>query len=380
MKVKSLSVLTIPLLLAGFFAGCTGKSNQASSPTALSETGTGLCIKYAKNFNIDYQSGGVKLVTDSDGKRLLLVPKGQNAPPGYGNAVLVETPVAKAMYTSTAFVGFLDALEDDSVFDSVVAVTAPKEDWYIPRVRDRFERGLTRYIGRNAVGYIEEIVKIKPDIVFTLGEYEADMPLRNMLDAVDIKHATLLQYTEEGHAANLEWIKFFAAFFNLDEEADRIFNAKLARLDELYEKAAAVSDRPTAAFALISNGKIYSQPGNSAIARQIEMAGGIYAFKDLKGSRSVPITMENFLNWCRDTDVIILGWMVQYFSDKSFLLSQEPLMAEFSAFKNDKIYVFNRDYYQNSAKVVEKFEDIVFMLQPDLFPGHKLSMHRKLTD
>jgi iron complex transport system substrate-binding protein len=230
-----------------------------------------------------------------------------------------------------------------------------------------------------AVGDIEEIIKINPGFVFTSGNDDSDMQLRNLLDQVNIKHTTLLEWTEDGNAAYLEWIKFFAAFFNLDEEADRIFEAKLARLDELYEKAANASNKPAVAYGMIWSGIVYTQPGNSTLARQIERAGGIYALKGLEGSGSVTITMEEFLNQCRDSDIIIYGSLPQYCPDKVFLLETEPLMAEFRAFKNDSIYIFQQGYYMNNAKVVEKFEDMVFLFHPELLSGHEMLFYQKLS-
>ena len=382
MKRKILTVLPVTILLGVLFFGCTRNKTPESSQGVSPGAATGLSIKYAKNFNIDYLGNGVKLVIDSDRNKLLLVPKGVNAPAAYNDAVLVETPITRALYTSTTYVGFLGALELDSLYDSVIAVCTQEEYWTTPQILARFKNGTTHYINHSqtAVGDIEEIIKTKPDFVFSGGNDDSDTRLRTLLDEVNIKHATLLEWTEEGNAANLEWIKFFAAFFNLDEDADRIFEAKLARLNELYEKAANASNRPTVAYGMIWSGTVYTQSGSSTLARQIEKAGGIYALKGLEGSGSITITMEEFLNQCRDSDIIIYGSLPQYCPDKAFLLETEPLMAEFRAFKNNSIYILDQGYYMNSAKVVEKFEDMVSIFHPELFPGRELVMYNKLRD
>jgi iron complex transport system substrate-binding protein len=326
--------------------------------------------------------GNVKLVTDSDGNKLLLVPKGADAPGGYDDAVLIETPVTSAMYNVTTFVGLLGALDDESAYDSIVAVTTPESDWTTPEILKRFESGQIKYIehGYATVGDIEEIAKTKPEIVFTQGLDDSEMQLRGLLDEVGIKHATLLEYTEEGDYAFLEWIKFFAAFYNLDEEADLIFKAKMARLDELADLAANVADKPTVAYGMIWDGTVYTQSATSTLAQYIAKAGGTYLPSDLEGAGSVTITMEEFLDKCRDADIVIYGSLPQYCPDKPFLLETEPLMAEFDAFINDQIYIFDQGYYMNSAKAVEKFEDLVFMFHPDLVPGHELVMYQKLPD
>jgi iron complex transport system substrate-binding protein len=379
MRKNALKAFPAAILLALIFFGCT-KNNTSERSTAVS-TEAKLGIKYAQNFNIDYLENGVKLVTDSDRNRLLLVPKGVKAPSGYSGAVVIETPITSALYTSTTYVGFLGALETDSVYDSVTAVCTTEEEWTTPQILARFRNGKTHYInhGLTAVGDIEEIIKTGAGFAFTAGNDDSDMRLRNLLDAVNIKHTTLLEWTEEG-TAYLEWLKFFAAFFNFDEEADRIFEGKLARLDELYEKASLTSNRPTVAYGVIWSGNVYTQAGDSALALQIERAGGIYALKGLAGSGNVTISMEEFIKKCRDSDIIIYGSSPQYCPDKAFLLETEPLMAEFRAFKNNNIYVYDLGYYMNNAKVVEKFEDMVSIFHPELFPGRELVMYNKLPD
>ena len=378
-NIKRNFMLFAALLLIVTGCGKRSQVGSVSSPGGLPNAEFG--IKYAGvNFNINYLENGVKLVTDSEGNKLLLVPKGVTVPQGYDSAVLVETPIGRAMYTVTTFVGFLGALEDDALYDSVAVVCTPEEDWTTPQVLARFRSCITRYVehGYTTVGNIEDIVGTRPEFVFTGGD-DSDMRLRSMLDEFGVKHATL-QGREEGDAANLEWIKFFAAFFNLDEEAHRIFEAKHAYLNELYQRTANIRDKPAVAYGLIWNGVVYTQSGTSTLARQIENAGGVYTLKELGGSGSVLLTIEEFFNRCRNADIVLYGSSPRYCPDKAYLLETEPLMAEFNAFKNDRIYIFDKGYYMNSARVVEKFEDMVFMLHPELLPGHELTMYQKLPD
>ncbi|MDR0818438.1 MAG: ABC transporter substrate-binding protein [Oscillospiraceae bacterium] len=389
------AVLSAIAVFIAMFAGCAANSDSPPTPSPATPSSaeattataapakTELGIKYAKNFKINYLADGVKLVTDSDNRTLLLTPKGVTAPAGYDDAVQVETPVSNSMFTSTTYVGYLGALEDDSVFDSIAAVCTPREDWTTKQVIDRFASGKIKYVEQSHwnAGDIEDIVGIRPDLVFSGGGDDAGMQLRALLDEVNIKYATLMDYTEEGAEANLEWIKFFAAFYNLDEQADRLFNEKIAYLGELEAKVAetSIDSRPLVAYGLVYDGTVYTQSGSSTLAEQIEKSGGIYALKDLEGTGSITITMEEFLNKCRNADIVIYGSLPQYCPDKAYLLETEPLFAEFDAFKNDNIYIFDRGYYMNSAKVIEKYEDQVFMFQSSLLPEHALTMYQKLS-
>ena len=378
MKIKILSIVFIIMFFPVILNGCKKNKAEISEPVQTAKTSLG--IKYAKNFSIVYMENDIKLVTDSAGSQMLLVPKGTEVPSGYNNAVLIETPIENSMYTSTTFIGFLSALEDDSLYDSITIVCTPLENWTNPKIIERFKEGETHFIdhGQTSVGSIEEIIKINPGIVFIGNDDVQDMQLRNLLDEVSIKQATILEWTEEGPNAYLEWIKFFAAFFNIDREADRIFEAKLAELDELYKLADNAAEKPSVAYAVIWRGAVYTQPGNSAFARQIERAGGTYALKELDGTGGITISMEEFFNRCRNADIVIYGSLPQYLPDKSFLLETEPLMAEFSAFRNDRIYIFDQGYFMNNIKVIERFTDLISIIQPSLFPGRELVMYQKL--
>ena len=412
-RVSNIPVfLLILALVAGALAGCGGPKNTGSPDStqtggepaasdnasakpddASADSGEQLAgseapvkpeIKNAQNFDIEYLENNVKLVTDSDGRKLLLVPKEGEVPTGYEDAVLVRTPVSHAMYTSTTHIGYLDSLEEESLYDTIAAVTTQEADWTLPQVKERFANGQITYVAQDHwnAGDIEEIIQVDPEIVFSGGGDESGVKLRALLDESKIDYAVVTDWTEKDNAAILEWIKFFGAFFNLDEKADRIYEKKLARMEELYNKTADIpeKDRPVVAYCLIYDGIVYTQAGNSAFAREMEKAGGVYALKDLEGEGSVQIGMEEFFDKCKDADVLIYGSLPQYLADKAALLETEPLFSECKAFQNDRVYIFDQGYYMNSARVAEKFEDVVAMFHPDLLPGHQFTMYQKLPD
>ena len=368
-------------LLAATVTGCSVKTSD-NHPTESEDTAFG--IRYAKNFDIRYMADDIKLVTDAEGRKLLLVPKGVPAPSGYDEAVLVTTPIARAMYSSTTQISCLDTFNNDAMYDSIVAVTMPREEWTIPQVLERFDSGQITPVEQNMTtpGNIEQIMAIAPQLVFSGGGDTVGVRQRTQFDAVGIDYAVVTDWLETSTEAYFEWIKFFAAFFNLDREADVIFETKIARLNELKRLVADIpaDKRPVMAYALVQNGIVYTQSGESTLALEMEQAGCVYAFRNIKGTGSIRITMEEFVNRCKDADIIIHGSMPQYYPDKAALLAAEPLLSEFKAFKNDRIFSYADGYYMNAAKIIEKFEDVLHMLHPELFPEHKLLMYRRLPD
>ncbi len=182
--------------------------------------------------------------------------------------------------------------------------------------------------------------------------------------------------------ASLEWIKFFAAFFNKDVEAHEIYEAKLARLDELYKEFENTPDdkRPVVAYASVFNGVVYTQAGGSVLATQLRRAGAKYAMAAVEGEGNLELTMEAFLKDSKDADILIYASLPQYVADKAALLAIDPLFGEFKAFKENKVYFLDKGHYMNKAKVVEKFEDLVAICHPDKMPDHKFTMYQLMPE
>jgi ABC-type Fe3+-hydroxamate transport system substrate-binding protein len=227
---------------------------------------------------------------------------------------------------------------------------------------------------------IESVISLTPDMVFVDLTYDTGVQLVTMLDEVGINYAIVNEWTEEGALQQMEWIKFFAAFLDLDTLADEVFTANAEYMQELEDLVSEVpaDSRPKVAYCTVYNGVVYTVPGNSTFAGDIERAGGIYAMSDLQGDGVVEVSMEEFLSSCRDADIIIYG--SRFCPDKAYLLETEPLFAEFDAFQNDQIFAYSRDYYMNSAKIVEKYEDLVSICQPSILLDHELVMYIRLPD
>jgi iron complex transport system substrate-binding protein len=203
-----------------------------------------------------------------------------------------------------------------------------------------------------------------------------------MLDEARIPYVTVTNWTEPDNNAGLEWIKFFAAFYNLDELADEIFETKLALIEELSKITADIPDaeRPTVAFAMVYEGIVYTQGGQSTTAQELYRAGGLYAFRDIPGKAGISVGMEEFINRARDSDVLIYTALPAYCPDKKALVDVDPLLGELKAFKEDRVFILDKGYYMNSAGIDEKFLDTVFMLYPELMKGHTLKNYMRLPD
>lgn len=378
MKRTEMKKRVLSLLLTG--AMCAGMTSVWVSAEEAAELG----IEHAELFTIDYLDNDMKHVTDGDGRELLFVPRDAEVPEGYEDAQVIRTPIQAGLFCSTPQVGLLGALDDEALYDTIAAVTTEKDAWTVPEITERMESGQIAYVAQDhwTAGNMEEITTLQPDVVLISGGDESAVQLAAQLDEVEIPYVVITEWMEPTSEGKLEWMKLIGALYNLDEEADAIYDAKLETVAELKAAAAAVpeEERPVVAVGMIYDGVVYTQGKDSSTAKEIESAGGVYALNDLEGEGSVQIGMEEFVDKAKDADVLIYSSQITYTPSKEYLAELEPLLTEFKAYQNDTVYVYAKDYYMASAAVDEKFEDLVAIVHPELMEGYELIHSLKLPE
>ena len=81
-----------------------------------------------------------------------------------------------------------------------------------------------------------------------------------------------------------EWIKLYGALLNKEEEADTFFDRQAHVIEEL--KGFENTEKTVAYFYVSTDGSIVVRKSDDYIPSMIEIAGGRYAFKDLKNPDS----------------------------------------------------------------------------------------------
>ena len=386
MVFKILKVKKSVLFLAAFFI--LGPLFSAGS-----EGTEALGIRFAERFSIKYMENNVKLVTDSAGRDFLLVPEKQSIPDCYKtmkNTMLVRTPVKKTVLCSGAEVSFLKFLDrSKKLYSRITAVTIKEKDWDDELIRSLMRKGKIVFLpsSMEQEPSAEKIIELKPDAVFPSGLNLGDTKMSILLRGAGIPAVSVGDYTEPSEEGYMEWIKFYGAFFNMDREAHEIFNEALKEKNNFVKQVEDEINRrklrkPDVAlgFLYYVNGLVYTQSGFERYAKYIKDSGGSYVMADGKVKGAVQIGMEEFFNRCKNADVLIYSSDRRYTPSKRALAAQEPLFREFKAFKTDRIYLYDKSYYLNSAELKGKIEDMVYILHPELMPGHRLRHYEKLPD
>lgn len=139
--------------------------------------------------------------------RYLLVPKEEDAPFGYSDALRVRTPVEQVTYGLGLQVAMIDLLgEIESIRgDGRVAWTGN------PEIRKKVARGEVLETSMSATTNMETMVSIDPDIAFIYASV-SDTDNHQKLFSMGIKPGLVCMHLEPHQLGVLEWIRFFGAF------------------------------------------------------------------------------------------------------------------------------------------------------------------------
>lgn len=334
-------------------------------------------VKYSDAFSVEYLEDGVKLVTDAEDRKLLLVPKGDTPPEGYDDAILIETPVENAYFCSTTQVGMLRPLGDD-IWDHVGAVNDDSDGWPFPEVLEGLEDGSIAYLGTYEPDY-EMLQDFNPDLTFVYTGSYPQTEIIKMLEELDLPYAVDNEYMENHHTGRLEWIKFLATFFNKDEEAIDYVNSEIEKLEKM-EDIVKDAPKPKVAWGAVIDGTVYVPGVDSYVAEAIRAAGGDYVFSNIEGTGSSQITLEEFFVQLEDADYWIYSSNSMYMPDKKTLLESAPVLADTKVVQEGNIYQFGLDYYYETDKAGEQVIDIAAIIHPDLFPDYEINHFNKLAE
>jgi iron complex transport system substrate-binding protein len=346
-----------------------------------------LPVKYAKGFSVDYYNG-FKVVTVKDWRdsekvlaQYVLLPKGKSGPVDFPNAILLDTPVRKVICISTNHISALARL---GLVDSIAGV-ANVALIYNKEVAALLKENKIADIGKDELNY-EKIVELNPSFVFTSGNWDGGDKVKQKLNSLHIKSVLNLDYMEQEPLARAEWLKFVAAFYDKEFEADSIFKEIEQNYLALKEKAKNISSKPTV-FANLPFKEIWYMPcGDNYMAKLIADAGGDFLWKDAKATNGLNLNLDYEAVYAKAADADI--WLCNGFaSSLAEIKAADKKNAFFKAYKTGNVFNNDKrntpsggfDFWESGAITPDKvLADLIFIFHPGLLPNHELYYYRRL--
>ncbi|WP_303868617.1 ABC transporter substrate-binding protein [Acetobacterium wieringae] len=378
---RSMVLAMIVTLLVSGMAGLTGCGSSADAGYK-SEDGNNIKLEYAKNFNIQYLKDNMKIVTDGEGKKMLLLQKGQTAPAEYKDLPSITIPIDKAIYTSTTQVGFLRAFDDDKLFDSIVGVRQKAEDWDFDAMKNRMLSGQIKDIGSNSTTsttYDYEIIQsLDPKIVFTsTGMGTEQQKLMDMLTQNNIPYLYDASSTETDYRGTMEWIKYYAAFYNLEKEATAYFDTAMKNVDAMKTKVAN-AEKPKVGWGIISMGKVYVSNSGSKAAQMVRDAGAEYLFEDIGVGQDgvTSISVEELYSRLSGADIFINSGMPKYGPDIKSITDQAPILKDLPVLTSGKVWQITDNFWSTYNTIDQKYIELAAIFHPELYPDYQFKHFR----
>lgn len=360
-ETKIAVLCSICLMGLLWLAGCGGPSSNSFDHSA-GETveitmdelayDHSMQLEYATNFAVDYYEDGYKLLKTKDGTKLLIVPEGKPKPKNVETQVIVlQAPVCNIYLVASAVMDMFCSLD---ALDTIRLSGLKEEGWYIEEAKTAMQKGEIIYAGKYNQPDYELIVSEQCSLAIENMMISHAPEVVEMLENFGIPVVTECSSYESHPLGRVEWIKFFGALTDKEEEANRIF----AEQTEILNKVMAdeKTNQTVAFFSITSNGLVQVRQSADYIPKMIALAGGNYVFENL-GDPDVPrsivnIQIEEFYHKAKDADYLIYNSAIAgEVTSIQDLLDKCEVLKDFKAIQTGNVWCTTNDMYQKSMSI-----------------------------
>ena len=341
-------------------------------------------IKYAKGFTIE-QFEQYKVITINNtwvgnNASFKYVLYKNEKPKGIEDAIFIKTPIESIACMSLTHVAFIEKLGKEN---SIIALSGCN---YVSSIKiiNRISNGLIFEIGSEQSINYELLVEKDPSLLMGFGIDASSNTRINKMTSLGIDVVLNAEYMETHPLGKAEWIKFIAAFYELDEEASLIFNKIESDYLKLLALTQKVKNKPTVFTGMPWSGSWYVPGAKSFQVQLFNDAGAQYLWMNNNEKASLVKSKEIIINEAYNADF----WLNQNsYTTTSSILKYDEKFKGFKSVKDNQLYnndkrlnaTSGNDYWESGVinpQVVLK--DLIKIFHPELLVEHELCYYRKL--
>ncbi len=320
-------------------------------------------LTYANEFDVYYYKEGYKLIDIHESCKYLVVPEGEAVPDGLDDdIVVIEQPLQHVYMAASASMSLIASID---AIDCVSFSGLNESDWYVDAAKQAMKDGKMIYAGKYSEPDYETLIDGGCDLAVESTMILHTPKVQEMIEDLDIP--VLVDYASyESHPlGRTEWVKLYGALFDKESEAEQFFEKQAKIIEQL--EGFQNTEKTVAYFYINTDGSVVVRKSDDYIPSMIEIAGGRYAFSDLKNpdsnAPSVKLTMEEFYATAVDADYLIYnGTIVGQVSSIKELEAKSNLFSEFKAVKEGNVWYTGKNLYQATDTVGELIRDMHLML------------------
>lgn len=372
-----------------------GSGKESPGPAALPESGHEDLFpvkcrpEYARGFSIEYHDTyKVLSIHDPWGRpdedfTYLLVQRGEEVPEGYPDAQVFFIPVERVVTLAVVHLPHLCELQEYGSLVGHNGIALAYDD----EIRRLAADGAIAEVGSGTLSMttslkMERIIDLEPEVVFCVANGNREYDNHYKMREAGLSPVVTAEWMEKHPLGRAEWIKFFACFYNREQEANGFFDRITAEYSSLSAMALDLEEKPKVFSGIDYQGTWYAPGGASYVAVLFRDAGADYVLADDPDAGSVPLDFEAIYEKAHDAEY----WLNIGFADNTEeLLALDPRYENFRAFLSGNVYHYNarvnaaggNDYWQSGIIHPEiVLADLVKILHPELVPDHELYYYR----
>lgn len=374
--------LSLSLLLMIFFFSCKNDKTIDKEDFVVEESVQDY-VKYAKGFSIETFSD-YKVLTISNawkGEKTIFqyVLYRNEKPLGFEDAVFVKTPIKTIACLSLTHLAFIDKLNQNK---SIIALSGCD---YVSNLEiiNRIKTDKIKEIGQEQQLNYEMLIDNKPDLIMAYGIDESSKKNLTKMKNLGLSVVLNAEYMENHPLGQAEWIKFVAAFYELDSEGDSIFSLIEKEYLELKKQVAKIESKPSVFLGMPWNGVWYLAGGESFQAQLLRDAGANYLWANNEEKSNFTIDKEVIIDRAIDADY----WInLNSYTTINEVVACDTKFSKFKSVKKNQLFNNNKrlnisggnDYWESgivNPQIVLK--DLITIFHPEVL-NHELFYYKKL--
>ena len=244
-------------------------------------------------------------------------------------------------------------------------------------IKRRLELGEIEEIASGNNFFTEKALLMKMDaIFFSPFKKGQQLEINNSVPVIPF-----FDFMEESPLGRAEWLKFTAAFFAAEKNADTLFESIATKYELLKKKVEKVKDKPTVFSGKNFNGQWFVPGGKSYIAKIFTDAGADYIFKDILSVNSVALDFEVVFHKAESADYWRLtGGLDTTKNPYDYLQKKNKLYSQFKAFRKHHIIYCDpvaTGYFEKGPLEPHIIlSDFIYIFHKDMLPNHKPAYYR----
>ena len=361
--------ITIALCTIGCKQAAPQEQGEEGPAFATLEQTGALELSYATEFSVAEYGEDYSVISIPDSGDYLVVAEGAPVPSELpDDMVVLQQPLNHIYNASSSTMDFFRVLD---ALDTVSMTGTKAEDWSIPEIANRVHAEEIVYAGKYSNPDYEYLLDDGCTLAIENTMIYHTPEVKETLENVGIPTLVERSSYEPEPLGRLEWVKMYGVLLDREEEAETYFDREAARVQDVLQNEQDGDGITAVYFYINTAGSVNVRKPGDYISKMISMAGGKYAIPVLEedddsASTTQNIQMETFYAYAKDADVLIYNGLIMGApTTMEELLEMEPLLADFKAVQNHRVYCTDGDMFQQVSGTCDMILDFYHILRDE---------------